>query len=79
MWKTFIETSAFTEWVRHHLSDEALIEFQKELLNDADSGVVMPGCGGMRKIRVADPKRGKGKRGGQGSSTCTLLWPTSSS
>ena len=24
----------------------------------------MPGCGGLRKIRIADPKRGKGKRGG---------------
>ena len=24
----------------------------------------MPGCGGLRKIRVADPSRGKGKRGG---------------
>jgi hypothetical protein len=33
-------------------------------LNDPDTGVVMPGCGGMRKMRVPDPKRGKGKRGG---------------
>ena len=24
----------------------------------------MPGCGGLRKLRVADVKRGKGKRGG---------------
>lgn len=24
----------------------------------------MKGCGGLRKIRTADPKRGKGKRGG---------------
>jgi hypothetical protein len=24
----------------------------------------MRGCGGLRKIRAADPKRGKGKRGG---------------
>jgi hypothetical protein len=24
----------------------------------------MPGCGGLRKMRVVDPKRGKGKRGG---------------
>jgi hypothetical protein len=24
----------------------------------------MPGCGGLRKMRVADPRRGKGKRGG---------------
>ena len=24
----------------------------------------MPGCGGLRKLRIADPGRGKGKRGG---------------
>ncbi len=24
----------------------------------------MPGCGGLRRMRVADPRRGKGKRGG---------------
>jgi hypothetical protein len=24
----------------------------------------MPGCGGLRKMRVADPRRGKGKRSG---------------
>jgi len=27
-------------------------------------GDVMPGCGGLRKVRWVDPKRGKGKRGG---------------
>jgi hypothetical protein len=29
-----------------------------------DCGAVMPGCGGLRKLRVVDPRRGKGKRGG---------------
>lgn len=29
-----------------------------------NSGDVMPGCGGLRKIRIANPTRGKGKRGG---------------
>ena len=24
----------------------------------------MPGCGGLRKLRIADPSRHKGKRGG---------------
>jgi hypothetical protein len=24
----------------------------------------MPGCGGLRKLRIPDPKRRKGKRGG---------------
>jgi hypothetical protein len=46
------------------LSDDALAELQRELLNDSDSGAVMKGCGGLRKMRVADPRRAKGKRGG---------------
>jgi hypothetical protein len=46
------------------LSDEVLADLQRVLQSDPDSGSVMPGCGGLRKIRVADPKRGKGKRGG---------------
>jgi len=29
-----------------------------------EKGTPMPGCGGLRKIRTPDPRRGKGKRGG---------------
>jgi hypothetical protein len=64
MRKTFIESPEFTEWVKGYLSDEALSGLQRELLNDPDAGAVMPGCGGLRKVRVPDPRRGKGKRGG---------------
>ena len=46
------------------MSDEALADCQRELLNDPEMGSVMPGCGGLRKMRVAHPRRGKGKRGG---------------
>jgi hypothetical protein len=45
------------------LSDEGLAGLQRALLRDSEPGSVMPGCGGLRKIRVADPRRGKGKRG----------------
>ena len=64
MKKTFVETREFTEWVKEYLSDDALADFQRELSNDPETGSVMPGCGGLRKMRVADPRRGKGKRGG---------------
>lgn len=64
MKKAFIETAEFTEWVKEYLSDEALSILQRELLNEPDAGSVMPGCGGLRKLRVPDPRRGKGKRGG---------------
>ncbi|MFO0893138.1 MAG: type II toxin-antitoxin system RelE/ParE family toxin [Isosphaeraceae bacterium] len=33
-------------------------------MNDPEIGAVMPSCGGVRKLRIADPRRGKGKRGG---------------
>jgi hypothetical protein len=64
MKKTFVETAEFTEWVKEYLSDDALSDLQRELLNAPDMGPVMPGCGGLRKMRVADPRHGKGKRGG---------------
>ena len=64
MRKTFIESPEFTEWIEESLSDERLAGVQQELPTDPDSGAVMPGCGGLRKLRLADPKRGKGKRGG---------------
>jgi hypothetical protein len=60
----FIESSEFTAWVTEHLTDEGLAAPQRDLLDHPDAGDVMPGCGGLRKLRIADPRRGKGKRGG---------------
>lgn len=62
--KTFIETTGFTRWAVESWPDDALANLQRELLNDPEKGEVIPGCGGLRKLRAADPKRGKGKRGG---------------
>ena len=64
MKKTFIETSEFTDRVKDYMSDEALADFQRALLDDPATGSVIRGCGGLRKLRVADPRRSKGKRGG---------------
>lgn len=60
----FIESTEFTKWVASDLPDETYAELQEELMDNPEKGAVMPGCGGLRKVRVADPKRGKGKRGG---------------
>jgi hypothetical protein len=60
----FIESFEFTEWVREYLTEEVLSALQRDLINDPEIGAVMPGCGGLRKVRIADPSRGKGKRGG---------------
>src|SRR6266540_4914847 len=61
---TFVETKGFTKAVPGFLPDHAVADLQKLLIKNPDAGVVMPGCGGIRKIRTADIKRGKGKRGG---------------
>ncbi len=64
MRKLFIETRGFTREVTARLDDEAYAAFQRQLMDDPDCGKVMPGCGGLRKVRLGDPRRPKGKRGG---------------
>ena len=60
----FIESSDFTEWVSEFLPDDSYSGLQQELMDQPNKGDVMPGCGRLRKVRTADPKRGQGKRGG---------------
>jgi hypothetical protein len=64
MKRAFVETIEFTQWAKAYLSDESLAELQRELLKDPGLGSVMTGCGGLRKMRFADARRKKGKRGG---------------
>jgi hypothetical protein len=61
---TFYETNGFSQWREDFLPDSAYSRLQRELMADPDLGDVMPGCGGLRKLRTADAKRAKGKRGG---------------
>jgi len=60
----FIESIEFTQWVTEYLTDQALTALQRDLMCDPEAGDAMPGCVGLRKLRIADPRRGKGKRGG---------------
>lgn len=60
----FVETQAFTGRVQEFLDDATYRAFQNELIRNPEKGAVMPGCGGLRKARVEEPQRGKGKRGG---------------
>jgi hypothetical protein len=64
MGKIFIETTDFFKARPIFISDEAFEELKRQLADRPDWGSVMPGCGGLRKLRISDPKRGKGKRGG---------------
>ena len=62
---SFVETTDFTESVAEYfVSDDAYAAFQWALIDNPIRGDVMPGCGGLRKVRWPDLRRGKGKRGG---------------
>ena len=58
----FIETPIFTEELQHLLEDEEYRALQLALLFRPEQGVLIPGSGGLRKIRWG--QKGKGKRGG---------------
>ncbi len=60
----FVEATIFTVRVRELLNDETYLAFQNELVRNPEKGTVMQGCGGLRKARVAEPRRSKGKRSG---------------
>jgi hypothetical protein len=60
----FVEAPTFTAMVRDYLEDDESRALQLFLAGDPEAGDVMPGTGGFRKLRWADRRRGKGKRGG---------------
>lgn len=60
----FIEAVAFTRHIYEYLSDDEYIGLQSHLLQYPESGRVVPGAGGIRKLRWAIPAKGKGKSGG---------------
>ena len=60
----FLEAPAFTRYLSGYLTDDEYRELQYRLASAPELGDVMPGTGGFRKLRWADRKRGKGRRGG---------------
>ena len=60
----FIEAPAFTRNLSKYLDDDEYRTLQAELAANPELGDVMPGTGGFRKMRWADARRGKGRRGG---------------
>ena len=61
---TFVETSIFTKQIAALALEDSLRGLQLELLDNPEAGDVEPGTAGLRKMRLGDPSRGKGKRGG---------------
>ena len=59
---TFVETPLFTKLLADYLSDDEYRELQSVLSQSPESGSVIPGSGGIRKLRWS--MSGRGKRGG---------------
>ena len=60
----FVELPAFERHRAEYLDDESFRDLQGLLMRHPEAGEVVPDSGGLRKLRFADARRGKGKRGG---------------
>jgi len=59
---TFVESSAFEAIRAVYLDDDEYAELQQFMMQNPESGQLVPGSGGVRKLRWKRP--GMGKRGG---------------
>ena len=59
---TFIESPIFERLLPAYLNDVEYSELQQYLIQNPEAGEVVPGSGGVRKLRWA--RLGMGKRGG---------------
>lgn len=59
----FIASAAFTREVGRLGLEPDLVNLQAFLRHHPTAGVMDPGTGGLRKVRIGSPSRGLGKRG----------------
>ena len=59
---SFVETKLFTRLLREYLRDDEYSQLQQAILANPEVGSVIPGSGGVRKMRWG--VSGRGKRGG---------------
>ncbi len=60
----FVELAPFRRHRAAYLDDHAYRLLQQCLMRRPEAGARMRGTGGLRKLRFADERRGKGRRGG---------------
>jgi len=60
----FVELPAFERRRADYLDDAAFRKLEDLLMKHPEAGDPIPDTGGLRKLRFADARRGKGKRGG---------------
>jgi hypothetical protein len=70
----FVETPLFTRLVSEYLSDDEYLELQRALARNPEAGPIIPGSGGVRKLRWALPGWGK-LRSRQGLIWMPTLYP----
>jgi mRNA-degrading endonuclease RelE of RelBE toxin-antitoxin system len=59
---SFIETKLFSRLRESYLADDEYTNVQAALIENPEVGDIVPGSGGVRKLRWSQP--GRGKRGG---------------
>jgi hypothetical protein len=65
MKRLFVESSGFTAQLKRiEEGIRILSHVQKLIMENPEAGDVVQGTGGIRKVRIPDPTRGKGTRGG---------------
>lgn len=65
MKRTFVYAELFEKALKSRKSwEQILSSLENAILENPKTGDVVQGTGGVRKFRLEDPGRGKGKRGG---------------
>jgi hypothetical protein len=59
---SFVESKLFTRLVGDYLTDDEYGRLQAALIEAPESGAVVPGSGGVRKLRWAQPRARKAGR-----------------
>ena len=55
----FIETPVFTKWIAEMVTDDSYRILQSVLIKQPESGKIIKGCNGIRKIRWKIGNKGK--------------------
>jgi len=60
----FFQTHIFSKKIDSRGGQSLLLRIEEEILKNPEAGAVIAGTGGVRKLRIEDVERNKGKRGG---------------
>lgn len=64
MKRTFFQTNIFSRKIDSRGGDYLLRRIEEEIMKNPETGAIVAGTGGVRKLRIEDLERSKGKRGG---------------